>query len=335
MAVTLKDVAALVGVSVNTVSLALKDKPEIKLKTRERVKAAAEALGYRPNLNARSLVLRQTNTIGVAVTEIDNPVRMEFCERLRSLAARSGYRLLVTSLEHTGWQARNISTLEDLLARRVDGLIIGYIWGIPGEQPLGKILQECRRNEIPAVLFGTPKTELADCVEIDFFDSAYRLTEYLISRGYREIAFFGADILSTRIQGYLQAMNDHGLKDGIQIREEPSNRLQNAAMFMNQYLQECGRPPRAIIAPNDLGAIGIISALKKQGWRVPEDCVGVGIDNIAIGEYFDPPLTSIGFDNGYFAQLVWDLLEKRLKKVENGPARNLKLHQELVIRGSC
>ena len=89
MAVTLKDVAALVGVSVNTVSLALKDKPEIKLKTRERVKAAAEALGYRPNLNARSLVLRQTNTIGVAVTEIDNPVRMEFCERLRSLAAWS------------------------------------------------------------------------------------------------------------------------------------------------------------------------------------------------------------------------------------------------------
>ncbi|MEI3004499.1 MAG: LacI family DNA-binding transcriptional regulator [Victivallales bacterium] len=217
----------------------------------------------------------------------------------------------------------------------MDGLIIGYIWGIPGEQPLGKILQECRRNEIPAVLFGTPKTELADCVEIDFFDSAYRLTEYLISRGYREIAFFGADILSTRIQGYLQAMNDHGLKDGIQIREEPSNRLQNAAMFMNQYLQECGRPPRAIIAPNDLGAIGIISALKKQGWRVPEDCAVVGIDNIAIGEYFDPPLTSIGFDNGYFAQLVWDLLEKRLKKVENGPARNLKLHQELVIRGSC
>ena len=63
MAVTLKDVAALVGVSVNTVSLALKDKPEIKLKTRERVKAAAEALGYRPNLNARSLVLRQTNTL--------------------------------------------------------------------------------------------------------------------------------------------------------------------------------------------------------------------------------------------------------------------------------
>ncbi|MEI3004498.1 MAG: hypothetical protein V8T87_07730 [Victivallales bacterium] len=55
-------------------------------------------------------MLRQTNTIGVAVTEIDNPVRMEFCERLRSLAARSGYRLLVTSLEHTGWQARNIST---------------------------------------------------------------------------------------------------------------------------------------------------------------------------------------------------------------------------------
>ena len=77
-AVTLKDIANLVGVSVNTVSRGLKDKPDIGLKTRQRIKEAAAALGYRPNLNARSLVLQKTSTIGVAVTEMDNPVRMEF-----------------------------------------------------------------------------------------------------------------------------------------------------------------------------------------------------------------------------------------------------------------
>ncbi len=80
MVVRLKDIAELMGVSVNTVSRALKDKPDIGEKTRQRIKEAAAALGYRPDLNARSLVLQKTSTIGLAVTESDNPVRMEFCE---------------------------------------------------------------------------------------------------------------------------------------------------------------------------------------------------------------------------------------------------------------
>lgn len=335
--VTLKDIANLVGVSVNTVSRGLKDKPDIGLKTRQRIKEAAAALGYRPNLNARSLVLQKTSTIGVAVTEMDNPVRMEFCEKLRVRAEQDGYRLLTTSLAQDNgcnWRAGNIGCIEDLLARRVDGLIIGAIWGLTGEQPLGTILQECRQTETPAVVFGTPETELADCIEIDFFDSGCRLTEYILKKGYRSIVYFG-DPGDRRAGGYEKAMKLHGAEKNIQIWPHTANRLEAGRDAMDEYLKRSCNPPQAVVAGNDLGAIGIISSLKKHGLRVPQDCAVAGFDNIAMGEFIDPPLTSIGFDNNTFVDTVWNMMIRRLRKLETGPAQKITLSQELIVRESC
>ena len=315
--VTLKDIANLVGVSVNTVSRGLKDKPDIGLKTRQRIKEAAAALGYRPNLNARSLVLQKTSTIGVAVTEMDNPVRMEFCEKLRVRAEQDGYRLLTTSLAQDNgcnWRAGNIGCIEDLLARRVDGLIIGAIWGLTGEQPLGTILQ--------------------DCIEIDFFDSGCRLTEYMLKKGYRSIVYFG-DPGDRRAGGYEKAMKLHGAGKNIQIWPHTANRPEAGRDAMDEYLKRSCNPPQAVVAGNDLGAIGIISSLKKHGLRVPQDCAVAGFDNIAMGEFIDPPLTSIGFDNNTFVDTVWNMMIRRLRKLETGPAQKITLNQELIVRESC
>ncbi len=332
-AATLKDIAKLVGVSVNTVSRALKDKPDIGLKTRERVKEAASALGYRPNLNARSLVLKKTSIIGVAVTEPDNPVRMEFCEKLRFCAERDGYRLLTVSLSHD-WNLKNLDALEDLLARRVDGMVVGAIWGLTGEQPLGTLLQECRQNGTPVVVFGQPQTELVDCVEIDFSDSASRLTNHLLEKGYRRIVFF--DFLSDRLKtsGYLRVMKEHHLEKETAVWQIPAGRMNTAFDSMEKYLRKYKRPPEAVIAPNDLGALGIIAALRKHHFRVPDDCAVAGFDNIAYGEFSDPSLTTIGYDNGIFAETVWSLMIRRLKKTETGPAKRICIPQKLIVRQS-
>lgn len=329
--VTLKDVAKLLGVSVNTVSRGLKDKPDIGLKTRQRIKDAAAALGYRPNLNARSLVLQKTSTIGVAVTEMDNPVRMEFCEKLRTRAEKDNYHLLTTTLP---FDYSNIDSVEELLARHVDGLIIGAIWGLTGEQPLGPILQECRKTNTPVILFGNPETELADCVEINFFDSASRLTEYLLKKHYSAIVYFG-NKKDGRFDGYEKTMNTYGQMNNIQIWDQPANRLEEGRNAMDAYLNLFKSPPPAVIAGNDLGAIGIISSLKRHGFRVPEDCAVAGFDNIAVGEFIDPPLTTIGFDNGLFADTVWNLMIHRLNNTETGPVKRIELKQELIIRKSC
>ncbi len=332
-AATLKDIAKLVGVSVNTVSRALKDKPDIGLKTRERVKEAASALGYRPNLNARSLVLKKTSIIGVAVTEPDNPVRMEFCEKLRFCAERDGYRLLTVSLSYD-WNLKNLDALEDLLARRVDGMVVGAIWGLTGEQPLGTLLQECRQKGTPVVVFGQPQTELADCVEINFPDSAFHLTSHLLEKGYRKIVFFDSLAGSLKTPGYLRSMREHGMEKEISVWEVPAGRMDTGFVSMEKYLEKFKRPPEAVIASNDLGALGILAALRKHHIRVPEDCAVAGFDNITFGEYSNPSLTTIGYDSGYFAETVWSLMVRRLKKTETGPAKRICIPQKLIVRQS-
>lgn len=333
MAVRLKDIAELMGVSVNTVSRALKDKPDIGEKTRQRIKDAAAALGYRPNLNARSLVLQKTATIGLAVTESDNPVRMEFCEKLRQRAERDGYRILTASL-HYQWEYGNVATVEELLSRGVDGLIIGALWQISGEYELEKLLQDCKSNRIPAVLFGQPGKLDADCVEIDLEESAYRLTRHLIEKGYRDIAFFLETENDFKFAGYRQAMLEAGLKKHIRLVKLPAVRMEPAYRAMNRYLDSGGRLPQAVIAANDLGALGFLAALREHGIDVPGQCAVAGMDNIEFGKFSSPPLTTIGFDNGACAEAVWNLMRRRLNQKENTPAVQLTVPQTLITRQS-
>jgi LacI family transcriptional regulator len=333
MASTLKDIAELLGVSVNTVSRALKDKSDISEKTRRRVKDAALALGYRPNLNARSLVLKKTQTVGLAVTESDNPVRMEFCEKLRRLAAGDGYRILTVSLDHA-WSGDNLLAIDDLLSRRVDGLILGATWGLTGEQPLGEQLKEYSKNGIPVVLFGQAQTTLADCVEIDLEESAERLTEHLIKRGYRNIAFFENNPENQTLKGYQRAMEKAGLADRLRVVPSYSGRMAVAFSAMECFLEAEEKLPDAVIAANDLGAIGFLAALRKHQISVPRQCAVAGFDNISFGQYTDPPLTTIGYDNGLFSETVWNMMIRRLRKEETGPAKRERILQTLNIRQS-
>jgi len=332
VAATLKDLAALVGVSVNTASRALKDKPDIGLATRQRVKEAAAALGYRPNLNARSLVMKTSQTIGLAVSEPDNPVRMEFCEKLRQLAEADGYRILTAGLSGA---TDSKSVIEDLLARGVDGLVIGYLSGILAEQSIGKILQDCHQSKLPVTVFGDAQTGLADCLNIDFAASCHTLTSHILQQNLIPVAFFYEQGDATRYQGYCQAMREHGKGDAIRRWPLDGHRLCSGRDAVECYLQQFPRPPEAIIAPNDLTAIGIIAALKEHGWRVPEDTAVAGFDNIEMGAYYDPPLTSIGFDTGRFAAKVWEILFQRLQNGYSLPAQTITLSQELTVRRSC
>ena len=104
---------------------------------------------------------------------------------------------------------------------------------------------------------------------------------------------------------------------------------------MNSYLARHARPPRGLIAANDMVAIGIISTLREHGFQVPAEVAVASFDNIEIGQYFTPPLTTMGFDNGFFAAQIWDLLNHRIANKKNTPLRQLHLRHELIIRQSC
>lgn len=328
--VRMKDIAEMVGVSINTVSHALRGKPDISPETAKRIKDAAAALGYRPNLHARSLVLRKSFTIGLAVTEINNPVRVEFCERLRLFAEKDGYKLLTIALRDN-WQ----KNIENLLERNIDGLIVGTNWNKPGLQLPFSTLEECKKNQTPIVLFGKPHSdEYTDCVEIDFEESAYCLTQHLISRGYKDIASFTNENHLTRAAGYERAMRDSGLADRIRYLPLTYANMENAYQDMCGLLKSGSPLPQAIVAANDLSAFGAIRALHEYGIKIPEKCAVAGMDNTRFSNFSVPSLTSIGFDNGRCAEAVWQLMMNRLQKKTKDTQVNIKVHQKLFPRES-
>ena len=320
----------MVGVSINTVSHALKDKPDISPETTKRVKDAAAALGYRPNLNARNLVLKKTFTIGLAVTEIDNPVRVEFCEKLRVFAEKDGYKLLTTALQDD-WQ----KNIDNLLERNIDGLIIGAIWNEPGKQLPFHCMEECKKNNIPIVLFGKPNNNIyADCVEIDIEESVYCLTQHLITQGYRDIASFSNINHAENIAGYKRAMKENDLAEFIHTLPLSLARMENAYQDMTKFLDSGAPLPRAIIAANDLSAFGTIRALHEHGIKIPEQCAVAGVDNTNFSKFSVPSLTTIGFDNGICAEAVWKLMMNRLSNKEKKSHVSVMVHQKLFARDS-
>ena len=139
------------------------------------------------------------------------------------------------------------------------------------------------------MLFGQAQTELADCVEIDKADSATRLTRHLIERGYRKITFFESNLDIQAVKGYRQAMEGAGLADGMRIVPAYSGRMDVAFAVMEKFLKTEKELPDAVIAANDLGAIGFLAALRKHHISVPQQCAVAGFDNISLGDT-EPPL---------------------------------------------
>ncbi len=333
MAVTLKDIAGIVGISVNSVSRALQDKNDISVAMRNRVKTVAASLGYRPNLNARSLVLKKSSLIGLAITEPDNPVRMEFCERLRFHAEKEGYHLLIAGLRPVGGPP-DTTAVENLLGRGIDGLIAGYFSGLVAEQPIGELLRQCQATRLPTVIFGAVETELCDHFHIDFEESAHELSVHMLRQGIVPEVFFASG-QKCRLAGYRRALREFHAEAGERFTILPAPGYTPAAEAMARRLEAGGPPPRGIIAGNDTSAIGIIAELRRRGLQVPDDVVVAGIDNTEHGAFYNPTLTSIGFERNFFADRIWEMLFRRLANGMDDPVRRVAPHQKLITRESC
>ena len=288
---TLKDIAELTGVSVNTVSRALKDMPDIGAKTKERVRRAAEALGYTPNVLARGLATRRSYTLGLVATELANPVRSAFIEALRRLALDNGYQLLVGGFET---EAQADGQIRELCARGVDGLVLGNVGGILSEKPYWPALEAAARAGIPAVVFYNVQTSKLDNVFLDYSRITEELTRHLIEKHrLQDIRFTGTTLDYDRGTGYRAAMRAAGLERHINLIPLTDYHMGPAREDMAAFLS--GNPcPEAVVCHNDLAAIGIMAALRGRGLRVPEDVAVVGADNIEAADFLNPGLTSAG-----------------------------------------
>lgn len=318
---TIKDIARAAGVSVSTVSHALSGNRPISEATRARVLEAVAVLGYRPNRLAQGLVSKTTRSLGLLVPDLANPFFSAMAEALEVQAQERGYSVILcnTNLD----PEREADYLDVLLSRQVDGLLY-----FPGTSAPNPALQDALERQIPIVVVDE-RLDGAPGVFVDNWDGGRQVGALLARLGHRRILFVGgAESLPTvqdRLQGLRQGLrtNADAGADAADIPVEIYTRFGDyRAAFGYDTIHACAREgllgrrasaaPTAIVAANDLIALGALRALRELGVHVPSECSLVGFDGIEFTMLTIPSLTTVQQPTSLIAHSAIQLLIDRI-----------------------
>jgi LacI family transcriptional regulator len=329
--VRLVDIATRVGVSVMTVSKALRDKPDVAASTRARIKTAALEMGYVPDSSAQSLRTRATKLLGLAIPSTTNPVFARMVFALEERAQALGYDLL---LAHT----QNKPELEErclrrFLARRVDGIFVSPVYRMEND---ARIYRELQTNGTPVVLLGSPAAFCSQFVSVQTEELAasFAATKHLLELGHKRIAYFTGPLpaiwAQERYEGYRRAHREAGLEVDDRLVFHAGSTIEDGHKAALEFAGEnCGAT--AIQACNDPVAIGAANTLLQQGLRIPEDLSLVGFGNILVAEHFRVPLTTVRQPKFRLGIAAMDLMEESLRGQR---PESRRLPAELIIRDS-
>ena len=332
MAVRLRDVADHAGVSVKTVSNVVHGHPAVSRPMRAKVQASIDALGYVPNISARSLRTGRSGLIGLAVPRLTDPYFCAVAGAVIDAAAARGLSVLV---EQTGGELARENDV--LLARRptlVDGLIFSPI-SVP-QAALDEV-----SPSVPLVLLGEHLLASQRCrVAVDNVAASAQAVGHLLGLGRRRIAAVGAKRGSTaataelRLAGYRRALTESGV-DAVAVLEVPTDHFTRAAGIRAvDELVAAGTEFDALFCFNDLLALGALEALRRHGLSVPGDVAVVGFDDIDESRHSTPTLTTVDVDLSVLAAAAVDSLVVRLDDPERPDGDSIVVPHHLVVRGS-
>jgi DNA-binding LacI/PurR family transcriptional regulator len=309
--VTLRDVAALAGVSSRTVSNVVNGYARVTERTRRRVQDAVEQLGYRPNVLARNLAAGRSGQIAVVVPYLDTPYFAELLQGIIRAARMAGYNVLIDQTDGDPGHERS------LIGRGARQLLFdGVIFS-----PLGLSQADLadRHPDLPLVILGERVSDgTFDHVGIDDVAAARQATEHLLSLGRRRLAAIGDQPYATgeaaqlRTRGFRAAHAAAGLtpREDFIVRTPRFNRADGAGAMAHLLAQP--QPPDAVFCYSDLVALGAIHTLVSRGLRVPEDVAVIGYDDIEDGAFSNPTVSTISPDKQMIAQTAVQRLLLRI-----------------------
>lgn len=327
---TMKDVARLAGVSTSTVSHVINNDRFVSEATRKKVDNAIKTLNYTPSALARSLKLNQTHTIGMLISASSNPFYSELVRGVERSCFERGYSLILCNTD--GDENRMNSSLETLLQKRVDGLLLLSAEIHP---PFRDILR--RYPGVPTVMMDwSPFDEGGDIIQDNSLLGGEMATQHLIDQGYTRIACIGGPVDKSpsrmRLEGYRKAMQKAGLPVLPGYETVGDFEFSGGYHAMRQLLA-LKTPPEAIFSCNDAMAVGVYHALYQAGLTVPKDMAVIGYDDIELARYMSPPLTTIHQPKDELGELAVDILIHRMAQPDLTQQR-LQLTPELIKRDS-
>lgn len=328
---TIADIAELASVSKSTVSRALSNSPLISEETRNRIQAIARVHNFQINQPARSLSMKQTNTIAFVTHGyygnlcVEDLFLLEMMGAITGALAARNYDLLMVNVDpyETNWVNDYLNT------GKVDGFVL--MTSTQKQQHVKKLVE----MQAPFIAWGVPTPGTNYCtVTGDNFKGARLAAEYLLSIGKKKIAFIGGpkaeQEVKLRYQGFESALNSVGLKPDPNRVVYGDYSTQAGYQGMHKLLDQDPEMD-AVFANSDFIAIGAMNAVRERGKRVPEDISVVGYDDISLAQYSNPPLTTVRQNINESGRL---LVQNLIQYLETGIVTNVAVPVELVVRES-
>ncbi len=329
--VRLKDIAERASVSVMTVSKVLRDAKDISAQTKLRVRKLAEEMGYVPDALAQSMRSGTTKLMGLIIPSVANPVFARVILAIEEKAHEAGYDLLIA--HSLNKPEREEFAIRRMLARRVDGLFIVPIYRFASTS---QAWDELRKRAVPTVVLGQAAEFCQGFanVETDDLLASQIATRHLLELGHRRIAFLKgpqfSPIARDRFEGYVKAMREAGCEADDHWIFSAGQTIEEGAAAALQIINE--HPDiTALIAFNDLVAIGAASTFLQQGVKIPGELSVVGFGNILISEHFRVPLTTIRLPK---LRLGISAFEQLVRLMRGEKPASVRLTAEIIVRDS-
>ena len=340
------DVALAAGVSKASVSFAFNSPERLKAETADRIRGVAAEMGYRPHPVARMLSARRTMTIGVLTPQslsqvLANPFFAYFSEGVAAVTEERGFGLLL------------ISPLRGSLTRALDRATVDGVVALGLEETHPEV-EAIRRADLPMVLVDAPGWAAHSSVEVDDEAGARAAAEHIVGLGHRDVLIIAVEgpaaaeasieptaggaegqdsVTSRRLRGYLSVLEPAGVDVGPgSIVVAPATFEGGEAAFLRAW--EDGLRPTAVLAMSDALAIGALQASRHLRLRVPRDLSIVGYDDLPVGRFSDPPLTTVHQPVRRKGEEAARLLLEELGAKAGSPAQHRMLKTRLVVRRS-
>jgi len=329
--VTLVDVAEYAGVSASTASRALNGRGELSQETRAAVLEAADALNFQPSHLARSLRTRTTFTVGFVVPDVSSPFYASALKGAQVALEQAGYRVMLMDSEQS--RDGEIAALRTLLAHRVDGLLLSTV-GID----LDEFDSVVGGRDVPCVFFDSAVPDAGDgTVLLDNTSGIELLVDHMVGHGHNRIGLLAGSIAETsgheRLSGFRAALARHGLDpDAAPVGGDRWTSDDGRRAAREMLAAEA--PPTAIVTSSVELALGVFSAARELGLRIPDDVALATFDDAYFAELLDPPLTAVAYDPSEVGRRAAALLVEAIGDGET-PPEDVRIPVTLVTRRSC
>lgn len=324
MNVTIRDVAKATGVSTATVSNVLNNTGKVGAATRRVVLSTVKRMGYVPDVHARHLASRDRRTLGIIISDIENPFFPEVVKGFETRARHLGYDVILSDTNYDPRRTREAA--DRMMEHKVRGVAV-----MTSEISIRLIHELARRRIAVTFLDLAPTRKYMSNLRIDYFSGVKQIVSHLHAQGHRRIAFVaGKPRLKSnvlRLEAYEQCMRDLGLEPGPIIQGDLRF---EGGLAAGISIAKLPVRPTAVVAVNDLTAVGVVKGLLSAGCRVPHDISVTGFDNTRLAGYSNPSITTVDVHRETLGQMAADALHD-LSSSEEPQGREYQIGAELVL----